>query len=147
MQSKTDKALADFDGNYNCCQSVIKQFSEDLGISEEFAIKTAAGFGGGMRCGHTCGVITGSIMVLGLKYGKSQPEQSDKEELYRIVKEFTEAFVSVHGATHCKDLIGYDTGTDEGRAKASAEGRFKERCPLFIKTAISLLEEYDSNPI
>ncbi len=141
MENRVKKALQDFDGNYNCSQSVFKQYACELGISEDQAIRTAAGFGGGMRCGHTCGVVTGAIMVLGLRHGKENPTQEDKEALCQIVKDFTHEFINIHGSTHCKDLIGYDTGSDEGRRMASEEGRFRERCPKFIQTSIELLDK------
>ena len=32
-------------------------------------IKMAAGFGGGMGIGETCGAVVGAMIVLGMKYG------------------------------------------------------------------------------
>ena len=39
----------------DCSQVVVGAFAEKLGITQEEAYKMAAGFGGGMGIGETCG--------------------------------------------------------------------------------------------
>ena len=51
--------------HYNCCQSVLLPFAQELGISEEQAMAIGAHFGSGMRHGGTCGALSGGMMVLG----------------------------------------------------------------------------------
>ena len=58
---------------YNCAQSVVMSFAEAAGTDEETAYKFAAGFGGGMKRGSTCGAVIGGIMALGL-FGISDAE-------------------------------------------------------------------------
>ena len=53
----------------DCSQVVAGEFAEELGITQEEAYKMAAGFGGGMGIGETCGAVVGAMIVLGMKYG------------------------------------------------------------------------------
>ena len=52
--------------HYNCAQSAVVPFAEAAGVSEETAMRFAAGFGGGMRRASVCGAVTGGLMALGL---------------------------------------------------------------------------------
>ena len=54
--------------HYNCGQSVILPFAEELGFSEETVMRFAANFGGGMKGGRLCGAVAGGAVLLGL-YG------------------------------------------------------------------------------
>ena len=54
--------------HYNCGQSVILPFAEELGYTEETVMRFAANFGGGMKGGRLCGAVAGGAVVLGL-YG------------------------------------------------------------------------------
>ena len=50
------------DVHFNCCQSVLAAFAEDMGLTEEQAYNLGANFGSGMRCGAVCGALTGALM-------------------------------------------------------------------------------------
>lgn len=50
---------ADTVRHYNCCQSVVLPFAEELGLDEEAVLKLAEHFGSGMRRGSVCGAVTG----------------------------------------------------------------------------------------
>ena len=60
---------ADTTRHYNCCQSVVLPFAEELGLDEEAVLKLAEHFGSGMRRGSVCGAVTGGLMALGLTTG------------------------------------------------------------------------------
>ena len=47
-------------------------YADDLGLTESQAECLGCNFGGGMKCGGTCGAITGGLMVLGA-LGVSSP--------------------------------------------------------------------------
>ena len=68
MNSKTDLVDEQF-SKFNCAQTVFCIFADDLGLDEKTALKIASGFGGGMACAETCGAVTGSYMVIGMKHG------------------------------------------------------------------------------
>ena len=62
----------------DCSQVVVGAFAEELGITTEEAYKMSAAFGGGMGLGETCGAVVGAMIVLGLKYDISKPEEMQK---------------------------------------------------------------------
>ena len=72
IMNHVDKALDLFKSKFHCSQAVFAAFSEELGLSEEQALKIGSCFGSGMRKGEVCGACTGALMVLGLKYGHSK---------------------------------------------------------------------------
>ena len=53
------------DIRYNCAQSVLIPFAEDMGITREQAKGIAANFGSGMGCGSVCGGWIGSDFCCG----------------------------------------------------------------------------------
>ena len=66
-----------FENGYVCSQAVFATFSQNLGLSEEQALKIGACFGRGMRKGEVCGACTGALMALGLKYGESKTKSNE----------------------------------------------------------------------
>lgn len=91
------------DIHYNCAQSVLIPFAEDIGITREQANALALDFGGGMGCGSVCGAITGALMAMG---GLNVPEEKRLELL--------EKFGIAHGSVNCADLVnGLEKGTPE----------------------------------
>ncbi|HOE90627.1 MAG TPA: C-GCAxxG-C-C family protein [Candidatus Cloacimonadota bacterium] len=142
MDKRLQQALEDFNNNYNCSQTVSRQFAEDYGLTKDLISRLNAGFGGGMCIGYTCGAITGAIMVLGLKYAKTDPTAEDKKEFYAVVHKFLNEFKVVHGALNCHELIGYEAGNEIQKEQAREKGIFKDNCPKYIKTAIELVLNY-----
>lgn len=113
----------DTDRHYNCAQSVLIPFSEELGLDKEMAYKVAGGFGGGMRTGSVCGAITGGIMALGLM-GLDTPQNIQK--IFENVK-------SNHdGYTDCKDLLRRNS--EKGLEKSN-------HCDNMVYQVIQAVEE------
>ena len=136
------QAAQHHDAGYNCSQSLVIAFCDELGLSQEMAARVAAGFGGGMRHGGTCGCVTGALMVLGLKYGQvGASDQETKKKAYALVQEFQKRFAQKHGSIVCKELLGHNIGTEEGMQCIKEKGLLQSRCNTFIADAITLLEE------
>ncbi len=140
MSEKSKQVDLIFPG-YNCAQTVFKIFADDLSISENNALKIASGFGGGMNCAETCGAVTGSYMVIGMKHGHTTTNPDDKTLTKSRIIEFNRLFLKQHGSLKCRDLTGYDISTPAGSEAARIAGVFHEKCPQFIKTACRILEE------
>lgn len=139
--SKKSKLINDrFPQNFNCAQTVFSLFATDLGLDEKTAFKIASGFGGGMACAETCGAVTGSYMVIGMKHGHSCPNPERKAATKMKIKRFNELFKEKHGTLICKELIGFDISTPEGASAAAEEGIFVGKCPEFLKSACDILE-------
>ena len=141
--NRSDRAKELFLSGYNCTQSVLLSFADDLKFSRELAQKMAAGFGGGMgKTQETCGAVTGAIMVLGMVKGE---EVNNNEELkasaYGAVQELTREFVAAYKTTKCRDLIGCDLNTPEGAAKFKEEKIMETRCAECVEKAVQIVEK------
>ena len=105
-----------FSKGYYCSQAVLAAFSEELGISKELALKVASCFGGGMCKAEVCGACTGAILALGLKYGmyKDGDFESKQASNTNTVR-FLDEFAQQNGSYICRELLGYDISSDEGK--------------------------------
>ncbi|MFX1239596.1 MAG: C-GCAxxG-C-C family protein [Promethearchaeota archaeon] len=141
--SRIEKAISNFEGNFNCAQSVLSAFSADYGINRETALKIATGFGGGMaRFGRTCGAVSGAYMVIGLKYGMGKNEDvENKEKTNEVIRDFSKRFQKLHGSELCKELIGCDLSTSEGREYFYQNKLFEKKCLQYVKNAAEILEK------
>jgi C_GCAxxG_C_C family probable redox protein len=140
---RSEKAKDLFLSGYNCAQSVLLSFADDMKFSKELAQKLAAGFGGGMgKQQETCGAVTGAIMVLGLLKGEEVNNNDElKSSSYGAVKEFTRDFVAEYNTTNCRDLIGCDLNTPEGAAKFKEEKIMENICAGCVEKAVQILED------
>lgn len=138
--NKTNKALKYFE-NFNCCQSVLVSFSEEIGLSESTCLKLGAGFGGGMNCGETCGAVTGAYMVLGLALSEPPIDVESKSGTKQRMLHFSDCFSQKEGSLLCKELLGVNISLSEGREFAEENKMFETRCPHFIQTAVEILED------
>lgn len=125
---------------YNCCQSVLIPFSEEFGLSEKTALRLAAGFGGGMSRGETCGAVTGAYMVLGLKNNTSLSLSEAKANIKSMTRRFDEIFTKKQGSLLCKDLIGYNLSISEEAEKASNANVFDTICPHLVAYSVEVIE-------
>ena len=107
------------------------------------ALKVAGAFGGGMaRMGETCGVVTGSMMAIGLKHGKTKAvDHEAKEKTYRLVKDFVDRFKAKHNSIVCRDMLNCDMSTSEGLQDFKNRNLIETHCARFVKDAADILEE------
>jgi C_GCAxxG_C_C family probable redox protein len=141
---KADDAREIFEQGFNCAQAVLSTYAPELGLDTKIALKIASSFGGGMAgMGLTCGAVTGALMVLGLKYGRTLSNDIDaKERNYEQAREFVKRFKKRHGVTGCSELLGYDISTPEGKAIIEEKNLFNTLCPGFVKTAAEILDMF-----
>jgi len=142
--TKSEKALAYFNNNYNCSQSVLTAFAPELGLSEDQCLKVSCSFGGGMaRHQKTCGAVTGALMAIGLKYGKALNEdEAKKMNTYAKTSEFLKAFEEANLSTVCKDLLdGLDMRNEEDAKKIKELNLFRVKCDKYVEIAVKILEE------
>ncbi len=138
----TQLAMSRFAEGCNCAQSVVSAYAGSLGLDDETALKIAAGFGGGMgRMAETCGVVTGAFMVLGLKYATAASDPETKDRVYSQVKEFADRFRARAGSIVCRDLLGCDISSPEGRLRAREENLHQTLCSKFVQDACTILNE------
>lgn len=140
--SKSDEAVKVFSSDFNCCQAVFSVFCEELGLSRDVGLKIATGFGGGCREGEVCGVVTGALMAIGLKYGHYKPgDLETKQNAYAITREYINRFKEKHNTILCKELLGYDLTKEDELKTIKEEDLFDKLCPKFVKESVELVEE------
>ncbi|MCK4269201.1 MAG: C_GCAxxG_C_C family protein [Methanogenium sp.] len=138
-----ERAINYFRDGFSCSQAVFAAFHDDFGLDEKTALKVSGALGGGY--GHTngpCGVVSGALMIIGLKYGKATTEDPDgKERTYTKVREFKEKFEDRFGTIQCTELIGYDLSTPNGLKGAKEANMFRTKCEEIIVVTVKILEE------
>lgn len=137
-----EKANDLFARKFHCSQAVFAAFSEELGVTQEQALKIGACFGSGMRKGEVCGACTGALMALGLKYGQANEQDIDSRlKTNEVTDKFLEQFQKENGSYLCKDLLGCDLSTEEGVAMALDKKLFTEFCPKMVESATRIAEQ------
>lgn len=116
---KARELRARTDIHFNCCQSVLVSFAQRMGLTEEQAYALGEGFGSGMHCGSTCGVLSGALMVLGMTH-------YPREEMTAFLHSFRQA----NGDINCAALL-----------KASHERGIprKEHCDGLVFEVVEML--------
>ncbi len=143
MEHKVDRAINSFKAGYNCAQSVVLAFQQDLGFDERMALEMSVGFGGGMgRLQEKCGAVTGAFMVIGLYSSKlHQDNISRKNHSYALIQQFDQKFKSIHHTTQCIELLKCDLRSENGHAYAVENKLFEKVCEKCIRDAIGIVEE------
>ncbi len=122
----------------NCAETVVWAMGQYW--NEDFKTSYATGLGGGVaRLDETCGALTGAIVALGAKVGRTDPADADKKALcYRLGQEVARQFKHEMGTTQCKDIIGF-TPVGEGIQARWTKAFQTGRCGKAIEAAIRAL--------
>ena len=140
--TRQEKAVKYFQDGFHCSQAVLDSYAEEGGLTEEQALKLGSCFGGGMRRGEVCGACTGALMVLGSLYGQHDLADKDsREDSNEVTDRMTLGFAEACGSCVCKDILGYDLSTPEGKQQAREKKLFEERCPQMVANAVAVLEK------
>ena len=140
---KSESAAQSFKNGFLCSQAVFSTYCEALGLEYKQALKIACGFGSGMAyTGSTCGAVTGAYMLIGLKHGKTIPDDDEaKDKTYALVQEFNRRFKERHGSVQCKDLLGYDISDNNQLQEVREKQLFALICSDLVKSAAEIVEE------
>jgi C_GCAxxG_C_C family probable redox protein len=103
-----DVAVEQFDRGYNCAEAMLLALAP--GGSGAEPQRAGAAFGGGIaRRGLTCGCLTGCAVAVGLRLGRSSPDDKERKELvYRVVNGVFRRFEEEFGTLECRKLTGLD---------------------------------------
>ncbi|MFH1146890.1 MAG: C-GCAxxG-C-C family protein [Pseudomonadota bacterium] len=135
--------MATFLEGFNCAQALLSAYGAEFGLDHQAALRISGAFGGGIgRMGQTCGAVTGALMVIGLKYGRTNIEDKGAEEkTYDLVQEFVTRFIARNGSISCRELLGCDLSTPEGRSFAKENKLIASVCPAFVRAAAEIVEQ------
>jgi C_GCAxxG_C_C family probable redox protein len=113
--------------DFNCAETMLRGADEAFALQlPESALRTAAGFGGGMGRERACGALTGSLMALGAlrSAGKSHQDPEFGALRDELVRRFEERF----GSLDCSEIK--QTHRTEARG-----------CSAVVEMAAEILEE------
>lgn len=138
-----EKAIELLRQKYHCSQALLGAFAGDFGLDLKTALKISTCFGGGMRQGTTCGCVTGGLLVLGLAFGFTDPQDRELETYgNRKTEEYIRAFRErMHGDVYCRDILGRDVSIPEDMAVIRQEGLILQKCSRAFLVSIEILEK------
>jgi len=121
--SVAKEAVAYFDSGYNCSESILLAISNALGIESPFFPMLATPFGAGIgRLCQECGVLTGGILAVGLRYGRSSPKDTEKRDRsYAIARAYYDGFQKRFGSVKCIKIQGTNLLNQEEAQKKAKE--------------------------
>ena len=142
MSEKSEKAKELFKSGYNCSQSVLGVFCEELGMDFETAMKIASPFGGGMgRMREVCGTVSGMFMAAGLMFGSK--DASSKAELYKKIQDLAAKFKEQNGSIICRELLeGVESSTSPTPSERTETYYKKRPCVELVGDAVEIFENY-----
>ena len=142
-EARVDRALRQFGMGFHCAQCVFEAYAGDFGIDRMTARRMANPLAGGSGVGGECGAVASGYLVLGLRHGNTTPAYGDVDkeaELFGRISRFVAEFKKRHGAITCRELLGVDVFTKEGREQALRKDLIMTRCPNYIRDAITIVD-------
>ena len=111
MKADKEDAVRLFKGGYNCCQSVVCAYCEELGINMTDVFRLTEGFGlgmGGLR--DTCGAVTGMFLVISAanSAGDMDDPKATKMDTYARFRDAAGRFKEKNRSLYCRDLKNMD---------------------------------------
>jgi len=109
-----DAAAGYFDSGYNCAESLLLALAPADARTPDGIQRAATALGGGIaRAGLACGCLTGAAVAVGLRMGRTSPDDADaKERAYRVTASIARRFAAEFGTTECRKLTGLDFNKD-----------------------------------
>jgi len=99
---------------YNCCESVLLALKDYLGAGSELIPKIGTGIGAGVSLnGLLCGSVSSVAIAIGMKYGRTSPEE-DPQPVWNMVDKYVAEFKDKFGYVNCRQLTGLNLKTKEG---------------------------------
>jgi len=144
-----DVALKLFSQGNNCAQSILVAFAEEAGIDAGMAFSMASGLGGGIgETQNICGAINAGAIVLGLKFGKHNPNDSNsKDWIAAHVGNFIKQCRQELGDSQCSGLLKFNFNDSEKKKEAEETGHTLKVCTNVVETTARILIRFlNQNP-
>lgn len=143
MNMHEHKARMLFEQGYNCSQSVLGAYSEELGMDFNSLLKISSSFGGGMgKLREVCGALSGAFMAAGALAGYCEIDDVKKQKHYELIQEIGHRFQEEFGSMICRDLLGLKEKESSPVPSKRTANFYKNRpCKNFIGRACFILDE------
>lgn len=144
MTTKSEKAKELFKSGYNCSQSVLGVFAEELSLDFETAMKISSSFGGGMgRMREVCGTVSGMFMAAGLAFASASDSAKEKGEHYKRIQELAQRFREKNGSIICRELLqDVETSTSPTPSERTETYYKKRPCVELVGDSVEIFEQY-----
>jgi len=145
LSKHSDYAKELFKKGYNCSQSLFAAFCDESNLDFEDALKISSSFGGGMgRLREVCGAVSGMFMVVGVKYGYTDPtDKIKKSEHYKLIQSLAKRFEEKNSSLICRELLGLTVKQGSPIPEDRTEAYYKKRpCAELVEYAAQILDEY-----
>lgn len=130
---------------YNCSQSVVLSFADEIGLDKTAILKISSSFGGGIgRLREVCGAVSGMYLVLGYLRGYYLPDDYDgKKRLYAEIQELAAIFKEKYGSIVCRELLAGVPKTNGALPEVRTPEYYKKRpCAEQIEYAAIILHSF-----
>ena len=135
--NRKERALKLFYDGYNCTQAIMIAYHDLVDIDETLAFKLSSGFEGGIaKLGKTCGTLNASIMLLSLRYGETNKDDTESKMKRRnIIRDFVHEFEEHHeNGINCIDILREE--------KDKVYTMHSEKCARTVSEVCDLLDKY-----
>lgn len=143
---RLERKAGDYMSSYgNCAQGTLRALQEEFGLGNREVLKAATALPGVALRGETCGAVIGSIMALGLAFGRAGAEEYEaflrtQQAAHRLCRLFVEEFGSCMCAEIHERLFGrrFDL-TDPRQFEEFVAAGGSERCRLPVGRAVRMV--------
>ncbi len=139
---RQDLAIEHFKEGYDCSKSILSTYINEMNINQQQAKKMTEPFGTFLgKPREICGIIEASFCIINYHHNQNNIEE---EKAKQIMNSFRQSFLKNHNSLLCKELLGTDLATLEGKINAIELGICDSKCIQILKDAITILEEVDT---
>ncbi len=136
-----DRAAELFGRGYNCAETIVLALAPGDARSPGGVQRAATALGGGIaRAGLTCGCVTGAAVAVGLRLGRTSPDDRNaKERAYGATASVVRRFAATFGSTECRTLTGLDF--DAENPAAELDRVHAEVCARLVRITAEIAAE------
>ncbi len=121
----------------NCAQTSFVSLQQQFGLDGSTITKALTPFPGVALRGETCGAVTGSLMALGLLYGRERLDDAlGFTAAVRVARRFCRQFEKELGSTMCGDILESEFGRRYNLADPAEAVEWMADCALERCTSV-----------
>ena len=131
----------------NCAQTSFAVLQEEFGLEGGPILRALTPFPGVALRGETCGAVIGSLMAIGMVYGRdSLDDWRGYIASLPSARRFCRAFEKEHGSTACEAIVEANLGrkfdlADPAEALEYASSGGPEACGKVVSSAVLIAAE------
>ncbi len=142
--TKRELAEGYFIEGYNCTQSVVLAFEDEIGVDRNTLLRLSASFGGGFgRLRELCGCVSGMGVVIGALHPYDAKDIKAKAEHYALVQKLAGKFREKNGSIVCREILGAKLAATNPEPEARTPEYYKIRpCAKLAGDAAEILSDW-----